>query len=443
MCGIAEVLHNMGFVVSGSDIAKNDNVKRLQKLGLIIYLGHKTENVKYAETLVYSSAIVPDNQEIKEAFEKKIPVISRAEMLAELMRLKFSIAVAGTHGKTTTTSMIACVLGVAQKDPTYVVGGRLKTEETGAKLGKSDYLVAEADESDGSFLKLFPTIAVITNIEDDHLDYYKNMSTLRGAFLDFANKVPFYGLVVLNVDCDDCQLILPDLNKRVLTYGFSESAEVKAENIMSSAFHASFNVKINGKQMGQIEFKVGGNHNISNALGAISVLSEIGIPFETIQEGFKRFSLPERRLQILFIDDNHVIVDDYAHHPTEIKATIDTLQSGNFNRIIAVFQPHRFTRVEILMDKFAASFAGINHLILARIYSANQDKIKNVDSGVLFEKIKKAGTEQVIYIEEFEDIFDYLKKEMRKGDAVVFFSAGDLTILAHQFADFCRQEKNE
>ncbi len=434
MSGIAEVLHNMGFVISGSDMAESDVVKHLKQVGIKVFSGHRRENVAGVETLVYSSAIKEDNLELKEALARKIPVIPRAEMLAELMRLKFSIAVAGTHGKTTTTSMIAAILSRAGKDPTYVVGGKLKIEESGAKLGKSAYLVAEADESDGSFLQLFPTLAVITNIEDDHLDYYQTMEKLTEAFVKFSNKVPFYGAVILNCDCQNSRRILSHINKKVISCGLYQHSDVKAENIESSAFAAAFNLTVQGKNQGRVHLSAGGIHNVANALAAVAVSLEIGIDIDTIKEGLAKFSLPERRFQVIFSSQDYLVIDDYAHHPTEIKATLQTLAEGKFNRIIAVFQPHRFTRLEILMDRFASCFDLADKLIIAELYTANQAEIENINSRTLVKKIKDQGFKEVTYIETFADIIDHLKREIRKGDAVVFLTAGNLTQAAHQFA---------
>jgi UDP-N-acetylmuramate--alanine ligase len=434
MSGIAEVLHNMGFVVSGSDIAEGDTINRLRGMGIKVYLGHRQDNVADAETLVYSSAVTPDNVEVKEALKRKIPVIPRAEMLAELMRVKFSVAVAGTHGKTTTTSMIATILSHASKDPTFVVGGKLKIGESGAKLGKSAYLIAEADESDGSFLSLFPTIAVITNIEDDHLDYYQSMDRLRESFLQFGNKVPFYGSVILNYDCPHSRQILSHLNKRVLTYSLSADTDIRVENIKNSLFGTAFDLFILNEYCGRMELNVGGIHNIYNALAAITAAMEIGIDMPVIQEGLKRFYLPERRFQVLFYSPDYLVVDDYAHHPGEIKTTIDTLKLGDFKRIVAIFQPHRFTRLQILMERFTSAFRGVDRLIVARIYAANQKQIENVDGKILAEKIRETGFQDVRYIEAFEDIIGCLRQEMQKGDAFLFLSAGDLTRTAHRFA---------
>jgi len=434
MSGIAEVLHNMGFIVSGSDIGEGETVKRLKSMGVAVWLGHSKDHIGDAETLVYSSAITKDNEEVREALKRKIPVIPRAEMLAELMRLKFAIAVAGTHGKTTTTSMIAAILTTAGKDPTFVVGGRLKIEESGAKLGKSDYLVAEADESDGSFLRLFPTLAIITNIEDDHLDYHKTMANLVQAFIDFGDKVPFYGSVILNYDCPNARAIVSRLNKRVITYSLSRDADLRAENIENSLFGASFDLVLRDRPPVRIQLNVGGVHNVSNALAAIAAGLEIGVEIPVIQEGFKRFYLPERRFQVLFYTNDYLVIDDYAHHPTEINATLQALAAGDFKRIIAVFQPHRFTRLELLMDRFTSCFEKAHQLILAEIYKANQQEIENVNSRVLAERIKASGYRHIIYIEDFQEIIAYLEKNIKKGDAVAFLSAGNLTQTAHQFA---------
>jgi UDP-N-acetylmuramate--alanine ligase len=436
MSGIAEVLHNMGFTVSGSDIAEGETVKRLKSMGINVWLGHHKDHVENAETLVYSSAVTRDNEEVSEALRRKIPVIPRAEMLAELMRLKFAITVAGTHGKTSTTSMIATILTTAGKDPTFVVGGKLKIEESGAKLGKSDYLIAEADESDGSFLKLFPTLAIITNIEDDHLDHYKSMETLINAFNDFGNKVPFYGSVILNNECENSRKIVHRLNKRVLTYGISPSPDidVKAENIENSVFSASFDLLVNQENIGRVELNVGGLHNVLNALAAITASLEIGIEFSVIKEGLRRFYLPERRFQVLFYTGDYLVVDDYAHHPTEINVTLDTLRTGHFKRIIAVFQPHRYTRLNNLMDRFASCFKKADQLIISELYSANQAAIENVNSHVLAEKIKTSGFNDVFHIKTLDGIIRHLQGTIKKGDAVVFLSAGNLTHTAHQFA---------
>ncbi|MCP4219713.1 MAG: UDP-N-acetylmuramate--L-alanine ligase [bacterium] len=434
MSGIAEVLHNMGFTVSGSDIGEGETVKRLKSLGMRVFLGHDAKNVRDAETLVYSSAVTAENVEVAEALAIRIPVIRRAEMLAELMRMKYAVTVAGTHGKTTTTSMVATIMAAAGKDPTYVVGGKLKSGESGAKLGKSDYLAAEADESDGSFLKLFPTLAVVTNIEDDHLDHYGTMNNLLEAFAEFGNKAPFYGSVILNNDCPNCRKIAVKINKRLSTYGIENDADIRAGDVENSVFGASFQLIVAGKPWGRIHLNCGGLHNISNALAAIAAAIEMGIEMPVLEEGFRRFYLPDRRFQVLFFNKNIAVIDDYAHHPTEIEATLTTLRQGEFKRVIVVFQPHRFTRLAALMDRFARSFSKAHQLIIAPLYSANQQKIDHVDSHVLEEKIKAAGFHNVRYIDSFDGILTHLGETIREGDVAAFLSAGNLTQTAHRFA---------
>ena len=435
MSGIAEVLHNMGFSVSGSDIAENTAVKRLLKMGVSVSIGHEAGNVADAETLVFSSAISPKNVEVLEAKRRKIPVISRAEMLGELMRMKFSLAVAGTHGKTTTTSMIATILHFAGKDPTYVVGGRLKIEESGAKLGRSDYLIAEADESDGSFLQLFPSIAVITNIEDDHLDHYGTMDHLLNAFISFGDKVPFYGSVAINGDCPNCREIITRMNKSVRTFGFRSSVKVRGRILEESLFSSTFELFLDGDSRGAFTLNVGGRHNVMNALAAITVCLEIGLEPEQIRSGLKQFYPPERRFQVLYHSEEYLVVDDYAHHPTEVKATLKTLASGDYKRIIAVFQPHRYSRLERLMDGFAGSFADVDQLVVASLYAASQSPVSGVDGETLARRIAREGGPEVHYLPDFKGISRYLEAQIRPGDAVIFLSAGDLTRLAHEFAD--------
>ncbi len=441
MSGIAEVLNNMGFEISGSDIQDSHTIERLRRSGIKIFIGHRSENVSDAETLVYSSAITKDNIEVKTAAGMKIPVIPRAEMLAELMRVKFSIAVAGTHGKTSTTSMIAAILNEAGKDPTYVVGGKLKTEESGAKLGKSDFLVAEADESDGSFLKLFPTIAIITNIEDDHLDHYGSFDKLLEAFKDFGNKVPFFGSVVLNLDCHNSSAILKLINKRVITFGTSENADIRAANIVPGTFGSKFDLIINGVNKGVVSLAAGGRHNVLNSLAAIAAAVQSEIDIKHVISGLSQFSLPDRRFQVLYRSPSLLVVDDYAHHPTEIRATLDTLLHEGFGRIIIVFQPHRFTRLKNLMEEFAGSFDGADIVVLAELYGANQDEIEGVNSGVLAELIKEKTSGEVEYISDMKKLTSYLRDIVKDGDAVAFLSAGDLTRTAHNFAEIAEKDK--
>ncbi len=434
MSGIAEVLHNMGFQVSGSDIAENETVRRLSALGLRIAIGHDAANVGDAGALVYSSAVTEDNVEVAEALRRKLPVIPRAEMLAELMRMKFSLAVAGTHGKTTTTSMLATILTQAGLDPTYVVGGRLKVAGSGAQLGSSRYLVAEADESDGSFLKLFPTIAVVTNIENDHLEFYGRMKTLVQAFRQFADKVPFYGAVILNRDDANVRRILPLLRKKVITFGFGAGADVRALKVRGSGFACSYRLAVGGSESIRVRLNVGGRHNVANSLAAIAAALEVGIDLETIAASLAGFTLPERRCQVLHDSPELLVVDDYAHHPSEIKATLRMLRAARRRRLVAVFQPHRFTRLHLLMKQFATAFRQADLLVIAELYTANQREIAGANSRALADSIRSRGQKNVSYLETFEQISAFLKRELQPGDGLVFLSAGNLTRLAHEFA---------
>jgi len=441
MSGIAEVLHNMGFQISGSDLNENDILTRFRGMGMTISTGHRAENIRDAEVLVYSSAVTPQNEEVQEALKRKIPVIPRAEMLAELMRMKVSIAVAGTHGKTSTTSLIATILTQAGLDPTYVVGGKLKTEGVGAKLGSSRYLVAEADESDGSFLKLLPTIAVVTNIENDHMEYYGTMRRLRLSFAEFANRVPFYGAVVANADCPNLRKIIPLINKKLITYGVRNAADIRAKESVVSAFSCSYELSVLNRFLGRMELSVGGWHNVSNSLAAIAVALEAGIPLDLVRESLRHFSLPERRFQVLYSEGSRMVIDDYAHHPTEIKAVLRTLRRGGYRRLIAVFQPHRYTRLNLLLKGFARSFLHADLVVIAPLYSANQHEIAGVSSERLAEEIRRIGKKPVTCFSDFRAIGDWLKREFQAGDAVVFLSAGNLSRFAHEFARTLSEDK--
>jgi len=434
MSGIAQVLHNMGFQISGSDISENDTVRRLQAQGIRVAIGHATENISGAEALVYSSAITENNVEVLEALKNKLPVIPRAEMLAELMRMKFALAVAGTHGKTTTTSMIAAILTQAHLDPTYVVGGRLKVEGRSAKLGSSRYLVAEADESDGSFLKLFPTIAVVTNIENDHLEFYGRMKNLVQAFRQFADKVPFYGALILNSDCPNIKKIMPLIRKKIVTYGFKTPADLQAVKVKTTGFACSYELLMQGRSRGLVQLNVGGRHNVANSLASIGAALEVGIDMETIKASLEKFTLPERRFQLLYSSPALLVIDDYAHHPSEIRATLQTMRVSSCRRVIAVFQPHRFTRLHILMKQFTKAFRKADLLVIAKLYAANQNEIAGVSGQTLAENIRKSGQENVYYLETFAQIGEFLKDRLQDGDGVVFLSAGNLTRMAHDFA---------
>jgi len=434
MSGIAEVLHNMGFIVSGSDLGESETINRLRRMGITVFIGHAAGNVEEAETLVYSSAVNDDNVEVEAARKKHLPVIPRAEMLAELMRMKFSLAVAGTHGKTTTTSMLATILGEAGLDPTYVVGGRLKADESGAKLGQSDFLVAEADESDGSFLSLFPTVAIITNVENDHLDHYGSLENLQEAFVRFANKVPFYGAVVVNESCPVLASLLPRINKQVRTFSLEGPAQLFAREIDVQMLGSSFNLIEKGFDLGRVTLNVGGQHNVANALAAISAAREVGLDFTTIRQGLAKFYLPQRRFQVLYRSEDFTVVDDYAHHPTEIMATLSMMKKGGFKRVVAVFQPHRFTRLQKLMPGFARCFNDADLIVLAPVYCAGQKPIEGVDSHALASMMRKCIKKEVLVMSSLTELTAKLDKEIRSGDGLVFLSAGDLSLLAHAFA---------
>jgi len=342
--------------------------------------------------------------------------------------------VAGTHVKTTTTSMIAAILTQAGLDPTYVVGGRLKVEGSGAKLGSSRYLVAEADESDGIFLKLFPTIAVVTNIENDHLEHYGRMKNLVQAFRQFADKVPFYGALILNGDCRNIRKIMPLIRKRIVTYGFAAEADLRAVKVKTAGFASSYELLVQGKSRGTVHVNVGGRHNVANSLAAIGAAMEVGIDLETIRASLEKFTLPERRFQVLYSSPELLVIDDYAHHPSESRATRQTLRESQYRRVIAVFQPHRFTRLHLLMKQFTRAFRKADLLVIARLYTANQDEIAGVSGRVLAENIRNSGQENVFYLETFAEISEFLKGRLQAGDAVAFLSAGNLTRLAHDFA---------
>jgi len=442
MSGIAEVLHNLGMAVTGSDLQESSTIRRLRRIGIKVFTGHDSGNLGDTEVLVYSSAVDRrTNPEVQAALAEKIPVIPRAEMLAELMRVKYSLAVAGTHGKTTTTFMIAHLLKTVAFDPTIVVGGKLEVDDAGGKLGASDYLVAEADESDGSFLQLLPTIAVINNIDDDHLDYYGSMRKLRRSFVDFANKVPFFGAVIAAVDCPNVRRILPYLNKRVITAGLHASAAVRGENVSCSAFCSSFDLFVAGRFRGRVRMGVGGLHNIRNALSAIGAALETGAECDAICNALADFYLPERRFQVLGQAAGITVIDDYAHHPTEIEAVLKTLRAGQFKRIIAVFQPHRYSRLQKLMHRFALSFSDADQVIIARLYSAGQDEIPQVNSRVLMERIRERGEVAVTCLETDGEITDFLRSMVSAGDALVFLSAGNLTFTAQETARMLQELK--
>jgi len=439
MSGIAEVLCNLGFNVTGSDLNRSKNTSRLETLfGIKVYEGHAAGNIGDAQVVVYSSAIKADNPEIQAAKERKIPIIPRAEMLAELMTLKpYSVAVSGSHGKTSTTSMVAAVLGYAGFDPTTVVGGVVDTLGSNAKLGKSDWFVTEADESDRSFLMLYPTVAVVTNIDREHMESYKGMEDVMQCFTDFSNKVPFYGAVILCLDNKHVQSIIPNLKRRIITYGFSRQADVSANNIRyGDDFGSSFRVFLRDEELGEIKLPVPGEHNVYNALAATAVALELDIPFEKIAGAFEGFKNANRRFQFKGEAGGVKVFDDYGHHPTEILATLGAARNGAAGqRIVVVFQPHRYTRTQDLMDDFARAFNNADIVYLLDIYPASETPIEGITAEVLAGKIEEFGHRTVKYIGGIETAAARVCSELRPGDLVITLGAGSITKLSDEIVE--------
>src|SRR3990167_1420446 len=408
MSGIAEVLFNLGYKVTGSDVKTSDTTKRLEGLGITIFIGHRPENINGSDVVVYSSAVRKDNPEVIFAKEGLVPVIPRAEMLAELMRMKYGIAIAGTHGKTTTTSMIATILGSRGMDPTVVIGGNLNSIGANARLGKGEFLVAEADESDGSFLKLSPTIAVVTNIDREHMDHYRDMDEVRGAYLAFINKIPFYGCAVLCMDHPNIQSLIPKVTRRHTTYGLTAQADFSARDIEIKGLKTSFDVWQRGRKLGRVSVKIPGEHNVYNSLAAIIVAMELDMGFEEARDSLSNFSGVERRFQVKGEYNGVTFVDDYGHHPAEIKATLKAAKAGWDNRVVAVFQPHRYSRTKDLFNEFLSAFNDADTLVLTDIYPAGEGKIEGISSEALYNSIKAYGHRDVVYIPYKKDIPDYL-----------------------------------
>jgi UDP-N-acetylmuramate--alanine ligase len=435
MSGIAEVLLNMGYAVSGSDLKESDTVKRLRDLGASVSIGHSGENVRGAGVIVTSSAVNDNNPEVIEAKSQNIPVIPRAQMLAELMRLRYGIAVAGSHGKTTTTSMVSTVLSRGGIDPTIVVGGKVKTLGSNARLGKGSFMVVEADESDGSFLLLSPVISVITNIDEEHLDYYKSLEELEGAFSSFANKIPFYGLSVFCIDCPRVRAIADKFEKRSVTYGLDVGAELRAENVSISGFDTEFDVLLNSSALGRIILHVPGRHNAQNALAAVAVGMELGMSFGDIRDGLGEFSGIDRRLQIKGRGGDVLVLDDYAHHPNEIKATITAVRDSGLGRIVAIFQPHRYSRTNLLFKEFADVLQDIDILFLMDIYPAGEEPIPGVSSKSLYEYVKERGHKNVFYSNGSENLVSSVLNTVKPGDVVITLGAGNVWTVGEKIAE--------
>ena len=435
MSGIAEILLDQGFEVSGSDRQLSEITDRLEKLGAKIFKGHAAKNLDDADVVVYSSAVHLDNPELAAAAEKKIPVIRRAEMLAELMRMKYGIAIAGTHGKTTTTSMTSLVLMEGGLDPTVIVGGKLSSfGGTNARLGHGEYIVVEADEFDRSFLQLTPVIAAITTLEREHLDIYTDLEDIKRAFVEFANKVPFYGFVILCLDEPSIQEILPLIRKKIVTYGVNAQSDLRAVNISFDANRSKFNLLQRGKDLGEINLNVPGLHNVKNSVAAIGIGLELGIEFSKIKKAVESFTGVYRRLEIKANIDGVMIVDDYAHHPTEVQATLSALKSGwPQRRVVAVFQPHLFSRTRDFHDEFGKSFLNADVLVVTEIYPAREEPIQGITGELIVNDARAFGHKEAYYVQDKKHLSEFLMKIKKYGDIVVTLGAGDISKYGEEF----------
>ena len=430
MSGIAEILVNLGYTVSGSDQRRSETIERLERMGAKVFIGHEAAHLEGAHVVVFSSAVTRDNIEVAVARQRQIPVIPRAEMLAELMRLKYGIAVAGTHGKTTTTSMIGAVLAEGRIDPTIVVGGRVVNLDANARLGQGDYLVAEADESDGSFLKLTPTVAVVTTVDAEHLDHYGSLDAIRDAFVAFLNKVPFYGAGIVCLDQPNIQLLLPRVETRVITYGLESGADVGARRVHLAGLTSRFEVVHHGTPLGECTLQIPGRHNVANALAAIAVGLDLEIPFVTIRKALAGFAGVQRRFQVRGKAAGVMVVDDYGHHPAEIRATLAAAKAGFDGRVVTVFQPHRYTRTFYLRDEFVTAFNQTDVLVVMDIYPAGEAPIDGVSAADLAERIRAHGHRNVTYLGgDRARLLDHLCEITRPGDLVLTLGAGDVGLL--------------
>ncbi len=433
MNGIAEVLINLGYKVTGSDLAANEATQRLAKLKAGISIGHKAENVRGADVAVVSTAVRADNVEVVEARRLQIPVIPRAEMLAELMRMKMGIAVAGSHGKTTTTSMIAVLLDKAGLDPTIVVGGRLNTLGANARLGAGDFFVAEADESDRSFLYLSPFIAVLTNIDAEHLDHYPNVEDIKRTFVSFANKVPFYCPIILCLDDPNLQSIIPEFDRRLITYGFSAQADVSARDMRYKGFTSAATVLHKGGELGRLKLNVPGKHMIANSLAAVAVGLDLDIPPALILEALASYEGTGRRFELKGTINDIMVVEDYGHHPTEIRATLEAAKRGWPRRLVAVFQPHRFTRLHHLMSDFATSFNQADVLVLTEVYPAGETPIPGATGAALYDEVRRFGHKDAHFEPDMAKIPARLETLVRPGDTVIVLGAGNINRIIPDF----------
>jgi UDP-N-acetylmuramate--alanine ligase len=435
MSGIAEVLLSSGYAVSGSDLKQSPVTVRLRKLGAKIFEGHQAENVHGAHVVVISSAVRPDNVEVVEAQKLKIPVIPRAEMLAELMRLKYGIAVAGAHGKTTTTSMVAAVLAAAGLDPTFVVGGRVNHAGSNAGVGQSEYMVVEADESDRSFLLLAPVVAVVTTIDREHLDHYHSLDEIQDVFLQFVNRVPFYGTVILCLDEPNVQAILPRVKRPVITYGTSNQADLVIADVKLNGLSSEFRLKYHGEDLGLFELPAPpGIHNVRNAAAAAGVALSLNVPADLIRAGLAKFSGVGRRFEIKGTFNGVTLIDDYGHHPAEIRATLEAARGCGYHRLLVLFQPHRYTRTQHLWEDFRRTFNLADVLVLTEIYAAGEQPIEGVTGEKLADAIRGAGHKNVIFKSTMQAGMEYMLREARPGDAVMAIGAGSVGRVLDQLA---------
>ncbi len=434
MSGIAELLLNLGYKVTGSDLKSSDITDRLKTLGGTLFNGHAAENIKGADVVVVSSAIDPENPEVDAAGQASIPVIPRAEMLAELMRLKYSIAIAGAHGKTSTTSIVASVLAQGGLDPTVVIGGKLKSIGSNAVLGEGEFIVAEADESDGSFLKFSPTIAVVTNIDKEHLDFYADLDAIKTVFLNFLDRIPFYGLAVLCLDNEPIQDLIPRIKKRYTTYGMTSQADFQIRDVEFGQQKSRFDIYHRGKKMGKINLNLPGIHNVYNATASIAVGVELNIAFDQIKKALETVEGVQRRLEIKGESCGVTVIDDYGHHPTEVKVTLETIEENWQNRRkVVVFQPHRYSRTQALFDEFSRAFYQSDVLVVLPIYAASEKKIEGVTSQKLCEEIKVHGHKEVICADGFKAALSHLKQTLQPGDVLLTLGAGDVWKVGDMF----------
>ena len=444
MSGIAELLLNLRFKVSGSDLNNSDIIENLKSQGAEISNKHDKRNIKNCEVVVYSSAVPSDNVELIEAVEKNIPIIKRAEMLGELVALKqTSIAIGGTHGKTSTSSMIGALLSKNKLDPTLIVGGLVKSLDTNSKLGNGDLIVVEADEYDKSFLQIKPTIAIITNIEKEHMDCYENLNDLRSSFAQFANSVPFYGALIACIDSPEVQNLLPLVKRPIITYGLSLQAEISAKNIKYHEEETSFSLYKNNKKMGNVLLNVPGEHNVLNSLAAAAIGFEMGLNIESIIKGLKNYEGVRRRFEIKGIKNDIMVVDDYAHHPTEVSATLQAAKNGWDRRIVAVFQPHLFSRTKDFYKEFAAAFMDSDILIITDIYPARELPIDGVNGKLIYNSAKSIGHKNVHYVPNIEDIKEYLDGLVKSNDMIITIGAGTIWRYGQAYFDHLNNLRTE